>query len=74
MLNKNGSNIDTQNRVGYTALFFAAVNGYEQAVQMLIDLKADIDIKDSYGKTALIYAQERGYDSIVELLTKASEG
>jgi len=53
-----------------TALHYAAVNGHDSVVHLLLDRGADRDAKEAYPsqKTALHYAAENGHNSVVRLL------
>jgi hypothetical protein len=59
---------------GYTALMFAANQGYTDLVQILIAAGANLDIKNDYGDTALMIAVGNiyhNYPEIVKLLINA---
>ncbi|MCJ1229636.1 hypothetical protein MMC12_006305 [Toensbergia leucococca] len=53
---------------GYENLHWAADNGYEQVVQVLLDMGADIEIRNQEGKTLLIKAAESGNEGIARCL------
>ena len=53
---------------GQTPLFWAASDGHEAVVQLLIDKGADIEAKDRYGRTPLSWAAEKGHEAVVQLL------
>ncbi|NEO88653.1 MAG: ankyrin repeat domain-containing protein [Spirulina sp. SIO3F2] len=59
-----GANLDFQDSEGLTALIYAALCAYTDAVAALIDCGANLDIRDRQGNTALMYAQSRYYDSL----------
>jgi serine/threonine-protein phosphatase 6 regulatory ankyrin repeat subunit B len=55
--------INAQDCDGYTALMFAAQNGYTEIVQLLLENDADGEIENIYGWTALVLATDE-YDYI----------
>ncbi|KAF4625123.1 hypothetical protein G7Y89_g13046 [Cudoniella acicularis] len=59
-----------KNRYGLTPLSWAARNGYDAVVKLLLAKDSvDPDLKDSqYGQTPLSWAAEGGHDAIVKLL------
>src|SRR3990167_2881002 len=56
----------------FSALMHAALNGYDQVVDLLLKANANPNIQDEGGYTVLSYAANRGYDQIVDLLLKAN--
>ncbi len=53
---------------GYTALMFAAMNGYPELVGLLLDNDADVNRQSEDGRTALMVAAWNGHDSVVRYL------
>jgi len=53
---------------GNTPLIWAAKNGYELAVQLLLDRGSDVAAQNNEGVTALYWAANNGHASIVEQL------
>jgi len=51
-----------------TPIWFAAMNGRTEIVQMLLDRGADVTITDDNGRTIADYARDAGHEDIVELL------
>ncbi|KAH8698036.1 hypothetical protein GQ44DRAFT_633547 [Phaeosphaeriaceae sp. PMI808] len=50
-------------------LLWAAQNGYETVVKMLLSTgKVDIDLKDQGGQTPLSWAARNGHEAVVQLL------
>ena len=64
-------NINVPDEKGDTALIIAARNGHEQAVQALLEAKADINIKNKKGDTALIEATHGDHLKAVQTLLEA---
>ena len=54
-----------------TALFWAATNGQDYAVELLLQAKAEVDIANNYGRTPLYRAAGKGHSGIVKLLLEA---
>ncbi|KAJ4146816.1 hypothetical protein LMH87_001375 [Akanthomyces muscarius] len=62
-------NIDQEDDVRRTPLSYAAENGYEAIIKLLLAIdKVDIDAKDSWDRTPLSYAAENGHEAVVKLL------
>jgi hypothetical protein len=70
---EGGAEINAKDNSGQTALHFAARDGCEGVVQLLLNYEIDIDAKDHMGKTALYEAAENGYLVVVRLLKKGSD-
>jgi uncharacterized protein len=71
------ADVDHVNTRGWTALITAVVlgNGSKQhieAVEALVNARADGDVKDQQGKRAIDYARARGYTDMVRILEKAT--
>lgn len=67
-----GVDVRAANIRGETALYFAALNGDTEAVQMLLAAGADVDAQDNYYKeTPLKRAAGRGHTEVVRALIAA---
>jgi ankyrin repeat protein len=56
------------NDLGKNALMVACEHGHYNAVQLLLQHRADLNVVDIFGKTALMYARESGNDDVIRLL------
>lgn len=56
----NGTDANVRDNEGSTPLIYAAVNGYDSIVRMLIQHGAKINIKDNRGRSSLHYSSEGG--------------
>ena len=59
-----------QQRDGWTALHYAAINGSLASATRLLEGGADLTLRDNYGKTALDRARSYGYSEVVALLSQ----
>ncbi|RYP43045.1 hypothetical protein DL770_011882 [Monosporascus sp. CRB-9-2] len=67
LLGSNGP--DLKDSYGRTPLSWAAANGHETIVKLLLAEGVEADSKDDeYGRTPLSWAAERGHEAIVKLL------
>jgi ankyrin repeat protein len=62
---------DIVQKQGYTALMIAAGNGFDAAVDVLLDSGADHTLRTPEGKTAAEFARERGHAGLAERLGEA---
>ena len=51
---KKGVNINEPDRFGRTPLIYAALNGHDRIIKMLLESHADIHTKDHFDQTALV--------------------
>ena len=68
LLLEMGSDINTQDEEGQTALLKATDNGHLDVVKRLLDHGADINARNNYHETAFYVAAKSGYREIVDLL------
>src|SRR3990167_4445177 len=66
-----GAQVDSK-YLRFSALMHAALNGYDQIVDLLLKANANPNIYDPIGQSALTTAVDKGYDKIVDLLLKAN--
>ncbi|WAO96056.1 NACHT domain-containing protein [Fusarium falciforme] len=63
-----GINIDAKDSHGRTPLWWAAENGHEAVVRLLLKRCAYTDAADKWGRTPLLLAAANGHEAIVRLL------
>jgi hypothetical protein len=69
MLLKNGFHQDPKDGHGRTPLSYAAENGHEAVIRLLVDRDdVEADSKDKYGRTPLWRAAGNGHEAVVKLL------
>ncbi len=61
--------LDVTPKHGYTPLMEAAVNGYVDAIDVLLAAGADISRRHPDGKTAADFAREKGHQELVQRLS-----
>lgn len=66
----DGTDINSNNDKGITALMYASQEGHKDIVELLLQKGADITLKNHEGKTALDIAKDKGFTEIVTLLEK----
>jgi ankyrin repeat protein len=65
----NGTCLELQDSYGRTPLSWAAQNGYEAVVQLLLENGADLESKDiEHERTPLLWAAINGHKAVVQLL------
>lgn len=65
-----GASINARLSNGMTALHWAAFNGFEDVVNVLIsEEEADLGIKDGFGRAPWLCAAEQGHYELIELLS-----
>lgn len=60
-----------QDKLGWTALIFAAFNGRNEATELLLNKDADINKNKEGSRIAMRIAMQKGYTEIVHLLKQA---
>ena len=69
LLLNEGAQVNTRNKQGQTALFYATTRGHLKSAQLLIDNRAEINIQDQdVSRTPLMYASRWGKAEAVQLL------
>ena len=69
MLEYDDVAVDSKDRYGRTPLWWAAENGHEAVVELLVEKGADVNSKeDRDGRTPLWWAAENGHEEVVKLL------
>eukprot|EP00403_Amphidinium_massartii_P043443 CAMPEP_0178444764 /NCGR_PEP_ID=MMETSP0689_2-20121128/39729_1 /TAXON_ID=160604 /ORGANISM="Amphidinium massartii, Strain CS-259" /LENGTH=190 /DNA_ID=CAMNT_0020069113 /DNA_START=50 /DNA_END=622 /DNA_ORIENTATION=+ len=68
---KDGADIDTQDKYGWTALRYAVRGDRYVVAEALIDAGADLNKPSSSGRTPLMSAAANGLDDMVRLLVKS---
>jgi Ankyrin repeats (3 copies) len=67
------ADLDSKDSYGRTPLSWAARNGHEGVVKLLLGTgKVEVDSKDSYGGTPLSWAAGNGHEGVVKLLQSAA--
>jgi ankyrin repeat protein len=67
---KEGFNVNTKDKDGYTALLISAEKGDIEITRLLVEKGADVNAKDKDGYTALMYVAYAGNLEIAKLLIK----
>lgn len=72
MLNDGNTNINLQDRLGYTALHYAAQDYSEDICNILLEHGAEVDLQDIHGNTPLWKAifNSKGRPEVIQLLLK----
>ncbi|KAI5919805.1 hypothetical protein F4810DRAFT_703347 [Camillea tinctor] len=70
LLEKDANIESTAKNYGQTPLSFAAENGHETVVRLLLERGADTESVEAGNRTRLSWAAENGYTAIVRLLLK----
>ena len=68
----SGVDVDQQDKIGYTALHYAAQNYLLDIALLLLEHKASVDAKDNYGNTPLFRAvfNSKGRGDMIQLLLR----
>lgn len=62
------ADVNVKDKLGNTALMYAALYGHCEIVGLLLNNGAIVDTKNNYDKSALSFATEEGHKEIVQLL------
>src|SRR6202034_4113065 len=68
VLLKGRHNLDSKDSNGQTPLSWAARNGHEAVVKLLLEKGAELETKDNNGRTLLLWAARNGHEAVVKLL------
>jgi ankyrin repeat protein len=71
MLLAQGTDIDSRDRYGQTALMLAAHGGQREIVELLIAHRANLNVTAKFGLSALMLAIVAGHTEIAILLARA---
>ena len=64
----SGSDVNIQDKDGYTVLILAARDGFRDIIELLIATGAGVNIKNDTNRNALMLAASNGHKDIVKLL------
>jgi ankyrin repeat protein len=74
MLKRKLSDLEFVDDEGMPPLMFAAQNGHEAVVKLLLDIGiVDVDAKDTHGWTPLLWAAQSGHEAVVKLLLNTNK-
>jgi ankyrin repeat protein len=68
LLLDNGFDIHVDSFKIKNLMLWAAENGHEMVVRLLLEMDADVKVKDSYERVALHRAASNGHEAVVRLL------
>jgi ankyrin repeat protein len=69
LLTSEGVDVDSKDdKYGRAPLSWAADNGYEAVVKLLLEKGADVESKSNNGRTPLSWAAKNGHEAVVKLL------
>jgi ankyrin repeat protein len=72
-LAERGARIDAKGVFGAPALHWAAINGHQSTVELLLACGADATIHDArFNTTAEVWAREGGHPAVADLIGRAS--
>ena len=73
LLERTDINLDTEDRYGRTPLLWAAGNGHEGVVRILLEQNVDPENAGGYGQTPLSRAAEYGNEGVVRMLLERND-
>ncbi len=63
-----GADVNCRDRDGLTPLIWAAIQGHEEIVRLLVERGGDLEARNHNGDTALMWASLMGHKGVVELI------
>lgn len=63
-----GADVNCRDRDGLTPLIWAAIQGHEEIVRLLLERGGDLEARNHNGDTALMWASLMGHKDVVELI------
>ena len=71
---KGGADVRGRDKVGQTPLSWAAANGCEAVVKLLLESgTVEVGSRGDIGRTPLLYAAEGGHETVVKLLLETGK-
>jgi ankyrin repeat protein len=65
---KHKADFNVRDKYEWTPLLWAAANGREAVLRLLLRHKADVNVKDNHGRTPLSWAAGNGHEIVAQLL------
>ena len=70
LINEVGIPVNVEDDDGWTALMFAAMMGYNEPMQVLLQCGCDVSLKEHQGCTAMDFAKEENHLKSVAIMEK----
>ncbi len=65
---RGGTEVNCRDKDGLTPLVWAAIQGHEEVVKLLLERGADLEAKNHNGDTALMWASVMGHKDVVNFM------